>query len=518
MGFIRKYTLLLRACMLSTLMLLVISSKAADTTLRLKTTIRGGLSPKSVVHSGQGLFFAQNMMYKHTISVYDQHYRLRKTISDKIDPVQFGISDKSGMYRGAPVECAFSPDGNYAYVSNYVMEGEGFDRPGCDTCSGKDYDHSFIYKISTKSLEIENVIRAGSVPKFLAVSPDNKYLLVSNWTSADVSVIDLKTEKEIKKLHVGRFPRGIAIDSESKYAYVAVMGSNYLQRIDLKEMKSEKYLETGRAPRHVCIDSKDSFLYVTVNNEGMLARINLHNGETKKLAVGGTPRSMTMGEQDKFLYVVNYSSSTFTKVDLTDFRVKEKAATGKSPIGITYNPINNEIWVACYSGSLMIYKDTEAPADPPGIADFFNFGPVIDDFYTGIHKLFQYHQSDNAIPLSNSALGESALADTEQPLKKVAEAKSESVQESTATETANKKPESENGNFYVIVGSFKNPDNADRQADLMKKKGYSCKTIENNNGFHYAAVGAFATKENAADKMKSIRTQHNIEGWVWEKK
>ena len=39
--------------------------------LRLAKTITGPISPKSVVASGRGLVFAQNMMYKHTITVYD---------------------------------------------------------------------------------------------------------------------------------------------------------------------------------------------------------------------------------------------------------------------------------------------------------------------------------------------------------------------------------------------------------------------------------------------------------------
>lgn len=38
--------------------------KTATSTMTLVKTIHGNISPKSVVHSGNGLFFAQNMMYK----------------------------------------------------------------------------------------------------------------------------------------------------------------------------------------------------------------------------------------------------------------------------------------------------------------------------------------------------------------------------------------------------------------------------------------------------------------------
>ena len=39
--------------------------------LHLRTTLGGNISPKSVAASGTGLVFAQNMMYRHTVTVYD---------------------------------------------------------------------------------------------------------------------------------------------------------------------------------------------------------------------------------------------------------------------------------------------------------------------------------------------------------------------------------------------------------------------------------------------------------------
>ena len=49
-------------------------------TLALSHTIGGAISPKSVVASRTGLVFAQNMMYRHTITVYSSDGALVKTI------------------------------------------------------------------------------------------------------------------------------------------------------------------------------------------------------------------------------------------------------------------------------------------------------------------------------------------------------------------------------------------------------------------------------------------------------
>jgi hypothetical protein len=58
-------------------------------------TISGDISPKSVVASDDGLFFAQNMMYRHTITVYDRNFELVKTIGDQVRLEEFGLDGRS---------------------------------------------------------------------------------------------------------------------------------------------------------------------------------------------------------------------------------------------------------------------------------------------------------------------------------------------------------------------------------------------------------------------------------------
>src|SRR5690348_12913726 len=48
-------------------------------TMKLAESIGGAISPKSVVASGTGLVFAQNMMYRHSITVYSSAGRLVRT-------------------------------------------------------------------------------------------------------------------------------------------------------------------------------------------------------------------------------------------------------------------------------------------------------------------------------------------------------------------------------------------------------------------------------------------------------
>ena len=230
------------------------------------TKITGNLAPKSVVASDTGLYFAQNMMYRHTISVFDANKQLVKTLKDSADLKAFGFDAPGDSYQGAPVEAAFTSDGSYVFVSNYRMYGPGYNpRAGGDGCERDRGEHSFVYRIDTETLLIDRLYRAGPVPKYMAVTPDDRLLLVSNWCGYDVSVIDLQTHETLAEVEVGRYPRGIAVTSDGATAYVAVMGSTDVAVIDLPAVTADatqlgadgepaglSYLEgVGDQPRHL---------------------------------------------------------------------------------------------------------------------------------------------------------------------------------------------------------------------------------------------------------------------------
>jgi YVTN family beta-propeller protein len=326
---------------------------------RVKRTV-GAFSPKSIVASQKGLVFAQNMMYRHTISVFDdKSHKLVKTISDKVRLSDFGFTGYSGTVNGGPVEAAMSADGQYVYVSNYSMWGPGFSHPGDDAGGpGSGVDPSFVYRIPLATLEIDKVIKVGSVPKYLAATPDGRYVLVSNWISYTVSVIDTATNEVVKTIKVGRFPRGIAITPDSRTAYVAVMGSTSIAVIDLATFKLDWIPSVGAAPRHLVLSPEADYLYVTLNGSAKVAKIRLSTGKVvDRVSTGSQPRSMTIAEDGRSLYVVNYESSTMSKVRTSDMKVLQSVPTDIHPIGITYVNATREVWVSCYRGQVLVFAD-----------------------------------------------------------------------------------------------------------------------------------------------------------------
>ena len=338
------------------------SVTSRDTKLTLIKIIKGNISPKSVRSSGDGVVSAQNMMYRHSITIYDaKSFELIKTISDSISLSDFGYPNFPGTYRGAPVEGAFSPDGKYLYVTNYAMYGTGFKKEGHDICSPKSgFDKSFLYRINRATYKIDAIYQVGSVPKVVEVTPDNKYLLVTNWCSYTLSVISVASQKIIKNIYIGAYPRGIVVTKDSSKAYVAQMGGSNLHEINLRDFSTSQ-IPIGINPRAIVLSPDNSMLYVTLNQTGQVASWNLTTKKIgKTVSTGKASRSLAISSDGSALFVVNYASGTLSKVRTGDMKVLESVAVCKKPIGVTYDSLTENTWVACYDGRIKIYANKYA--------------------------------------------------------------------------------------------------------------------------------------------------------------
>jgi YVTN family beta-propeller protein len=327
--------------------------------LVLVKTITGAITPKSVRSSKYGIVSAQNMMYRHTVTIYNSKtLALVKTISDKVQLSSFGLKGYEGDYQGAPVEGAYSPDGKYLYVTNYSMYGKGFNREGHDTCSpASNFDKSFLYRINLKNFKVDAVYQVGVVPKVVEVTPDNKYILVSNWCSYDLKVISVASQKVVKTIPIGAYPRGITVSSDAKTAYVAQMGGSRIHRISLKDL-SAKAFTIGSNPRALVLSPDNKTLYATLNRSGKVVSYDLVKGKIiSSVTTGKAARSLTISTDGSALFVVNYESGSLSKVATAGLKVTQSLYACNHPIGVTFDESTQRTWVACYHGQIKIYDN-----------------------------------------------------------------------------------------------------------------------------------------------------------------
>ncbi len=109
-----------------------------------------------------------------------------------IDSSQFKLLKVIALPAGSrPMRVLVSPDGRYVYVSN--------GRAGT------------VAVFDARSYGLIASAKVGARPWGMALSPDGKYLFTANGPSNDISVVDLNTNQEIKRIKAGESPWGVAI-------------------------------------------------------------------------------------------------------------------------------------------------------------------------------------------------------------------------------------------------------------------------------------------------------------------
>jgi len=238
------------------------------------------------------------------------------------------------------------------------MYGKGFNKEGHDTCSpASGFDSSFLSRIDLASKEIDAVYPVGSVPKVVKVTPDNKYVLVSNWCSYTLSVISVAEQKVVRNIKIGRYPRGIVVTNDSAFAYVAEMGGNRLHRINLSTFE-QTYIPIGSNPRALVLSPDNKTLYATLNVSGQVIAWDLVADKSLgKAKVGQAARSLDISSDGTALFVTSFKSGTISKVRTSDLKVLQTLKVCSEPIGISYDAATARTWVACYKGSVKVFAN-----------------------------------------------------------------------------------------------------------------------------------------------------------------
>lgn len=453
------------------------------------------------------------MMYRHTVTVYDRNYRLIRTISDKVN---LGAYPESGYEReanGSPVEIAFSHNGSKAWVSNFKMVGEEFRNPGQDNCSpSPNYDPGFIYEIDTRTLEIENVIRVGCVPKYLTVTPNNQYAIVSNWCSSDLSIVDLRTGKEIRRLPVGAYPRGIVVDSDSRTAYVALMGEERIAIVDLTEFTLDWINNVGQTPRHLCIGPADRYLYVTLSRPGVVSKIDLVRKETiLSNTIGEEVRSMSMSRDHQYLYVVDYDQDRLLKVNAENLSLVEYVQTREKPIGVTVDKHTGEVWVACYTGSIQVFEDLEYPAQQAAGTLSVAMSQATRVYRPGE----RYTPSDPTRFIYGKPTGNMNVfsASERKPAQDLAVVTPAPAPSPSIGGPSQRVRSAQTNTFHIIVGSFANTSSAERYSQQLRSSGLTPDLLTEGSRVR-VSVGSFSTKVAAERALPGIKQSVNEDAWI----
>ena len=134
----------------------------------------------------------------------------------------------------APFAMTLSPDGARLFVGN--MQG------------------GTVSVVDTATLAVRDTWKTGAMPYGAAVTPDGGRVLITHQGGGTVGIF-AGTDTALATIKVGSYPEGVAIGENGTRAYVANWFSDNVSVIDLATMKEIRRIKTPAGPRAVAVRS-----------------------------------------------------------------------------------------------------------------------------------------------------------------------------------------------------------------------------------------------------------------------
>lgn len=299
---------------------------------------------------------------------------------------------------GKPVEMEFTNGGKYLWASYYHWS---FDKHSLDP--------SAVAVIDTSTEAIVAVLPSGPIPKYLAASPDGKWLAMVHWGDNTVGFVDISggstdtfkladlvtiehrlnyKPKQGKKIdrdkECGYCLRGSVFTADSKYLLVGRLSGGGIAVIDVDQMK---YIGTAwgmrPTPRHLVLSKDGKTLYVSSNVGGYVSKFATDDiiaaagtrhptvAALKESKVGFGVRTIALSPDERWVYAAVNGESMIAALRASDLAVMAKVPVDSFPVGLACSPDNNQVWVTSQGrmlhggNSVSIYEVSGSAVTPP---------------------------------------------------------------------------------------------------------------------------------------------------------
>ncbi len=219
-----------------------------------------------------------------------------------VDPAVYQVVAKLPTGKG-PHEVATSPDGRYAYVSNYGQFG---------------------------------VFRQGEPPKR---EPGNT-----------ITVLDLRERKVKATFELGSFtqPHGIWVSRDGARVWVTCEGAQSVLELDAATGKILKAWKTNQQTSHMVVPTPDEKkLYVANIGSGSVSVIDRATDAVTTIPTGAGAEGIAISPDGRQVWVANRAAHTLSVVDTaSDKVVASLESGGRMPIRVKFTLDGKQVWVS----------------------------------------------------------------------------------------------------------------------------------------------------------------------------
>lgn len=271
-----------------------------------------------------------------------------------IDPVTGAIEAAIPVGK-RPRGLKVSRDGTTLYVA---LSGSPIAPPGVDESTLPPADRSAdgIGVVDLTTRTAIRTIHSGQDPEAFDLSPDGRWLYVSNEETAEMSVVDLQAGTVVKRVPVGDEPEGVTVSPDGRVVYVTCEGDHTVRAIDTATLAPLGSIAVGMRPRSIAVTPDGRTLFVTDENSASVSVVDAATrtvtGKIMLPTVASAPmppRPMgaVLSPDAKTLFVSNGRARSVSVIDVAQRTlIGTVNDVGQRPWGIGINAAGTRLFTA----------------------------------------------------------------------------------------------------------------------------------------------------------------------------
>ena len=209
--------------------------------------------------------------------------------------------------------------------------------------------------IDPTTLEVEQTITVGHNPHELTITPDQRFMYLSNYAAPgnSISVVDLVARKHIKQIMTGEHTRihGATMAPDGKNAYFTAGQTGWVVEVDTATHEMTRAISTHGKISHMVLVSNDNERLYTANiTSENVSVIDRKSGELiTQIPCEAGAEGMAFTPDGKQLWVANQSGESMSIIDLATHTVVERFDLPGMPVRIKFTKDGQRAYIPSWT-------------------------------------------------------------------------------------------------------------------------------------------------------------------------
>jgi YVTN family beta-propeller protein len=212
---------------------------------------------------------------------------------------------------------------------------------------------------SATNKEVGSPIEVGNGPDSIAITPNGRRAVVTNFLGESVTVIETATRKPVGTISLGARPVQVAITPDGKTAYVTAEEGERVFVVNVETAKSATPIGAGAFTSAVAVNPAGTRAYVGVAPEE-LQQVETGTGKVvgSPIEIGGLPVAIVFSPDGKTAYVVAKGLSGIAVVNTERGKVEREIPLTDEPASIAVSPDGRRLYATSETAGTVTVAET----------------------------------------------------------------------------------------------------------------------------------------------------------------